>query len=631
MINDERKTVNILHLEDSHFDSELIAELLLDAGFETKMKWVASKEEYLEALKTPDFDLILCDFMLPGYNAFGALEDMMQCCSLIPFICVSGSIGEETAVELLKAGATDYILKDRLARLPSAIDRALELGSEKRLRVWTQKQLSESEEQYRELYNNAIMGLYRTNHKGEVLLANQTLLKMVGYNSIEELQEINIEEKGFENFNERKIFLDAIEKQEEIKGHKSKWMRKDGSFIYVRESARLIRDTDGSPLYYDGIVEDITEQKKAEDALRESQQLFHTLAMVSPVGIFRTDPDGSTTYVNPRWSELSGIPFAEALGYGWLKGVHPEDKQILADNWKVACEEHVTSQAHYRFIKPDGTIVWVMGNSVPEIVDGKTIGYVGTITDITQIKLFEESLLVAKEKAERANSLKDAFINNLSHEIRTPLNGIVGMAGIIQEIFEESASPEDLVYFRSLIKSTQRLINTVEMMLLMSQLQTGDHEIRSEHTGLSAIIERVVNDHKDEVAEKELELSVINETKDDSVFVDTSDAKNILFFLIENAIKFTKEGGITISLTEGNGGGVSVSVKDTGTGISEDYLPNLFEPFVQQETGYSRPFEGLGLGLPIVKKLVDLNNCKIEVESEPGKGSTFTVWFPKDR
>ncbi len=630
MSSQEQKQVKILHLEDSQYDYELISRMLSDSGFKTSVRWASSRDEYLEALQDLDFDLILCDFMIPGYNAFGALEDLLARTLLIPFICVSGSIGEETAVELLIAGATDYILKDRLARLPSAINRALELGEEKRLRLWTENQLSQSEEQYRELYNNAVMGLYRTNQKGEVLLANQTLLKMLGYNSLEELMEVNIEEHGFENFHERKIFLELIENQEELKGHNSKWMRKDGSFIYVRESARLRRDNDGSPLYYDGIVEDVTEKKIAEDALRKSQQLFHTLALVSPVGIFRTDPSGYTTYVNPRWSELSGIPFEEALGYGWMKGVHPEDQKPMSDQWEEACKNKVNSQVHYRFVKSDGSIVWVMGNSVPEIVDGETIGYVGTITDITQIKLFEESLLVAKEKAERANSLKDAFINNLSHEIRTPLNGIVGMAGIIQEIFEESASPEDLGYFNSLVRSTQRLINTVEMMLLMSQLQTGDHRCKPEHTSLSSIVERVISDLQEHINDKNLKISVVKQIEDDSVFVDPIDLKNMVYYLLDNAVKYTHKGGVEVSLFGSEEFNTGISIKDTGIGISQDYLPELFEPFIQQEMGYSRPFEGMGLGLPIVKKLVDENKGKIEVQSDLGLGTTFTIWLKRD-
>ncbi len=630
MSDQETKRVKILHLEDNQYDYELISRLISDESYETAINWVTSRDEYLDALQNPDYDLVLCDFMIPGYNAFGALEDLFVRNPLIPFICVSGSIGEETAVELLIAGATDYILKDRLARLPSAIKRALELGEEKRLRKWTEDQLSQSEEQYRELYNNAVMGLYRTNHKGEVLLANNTLLKMLGYNSVQELMAINVGEKGFENFNERKIFLDLIEKEEELKGHTSKWVRKDGSYIYVRESARLRRDKDGSPLYYDGIVEDITEKKIAEDALKASQQLFHTLALVSPVGIFRTDPSGYTTYVNPRWSELSGIPFEEALGYGWLRGVHPDDIDRIQNNWRETCDKKVDSLAHYRFIKPDGSVVWVMGNSVPEVVDGENIGYVGTITDITQIKLFEESLLVSKEKAERANSLKDAFINNLSHEIRTPLNGIVGMAGIIQEIFEESASPEDLGYFNSLVRSTQRLINTVEMLLLMSQLQTGDHKCKPEHMSLSSIVERVINDLKEPVEEKKLQVSVVKSTGDDTVFVDPHDVKNIVLFLTDNAIKYTREGGVEISVFNAEENVICLSITDTGIGISEDYLPELFEPFVQQEMGYSRPFEGMGLGLPIVKKLIDANGGKIEVKSALGRGTTFTLCFQRE-
>ncbi|MBK8663386.1 MAG: PAS domain S-box protein [Ignavibacteriales bacterium] len=260
MNNKEMKSVKILHLEDNQYDFELISRMLSDAGFETSIRWASSRDEYLAELENPDFDLVLCDFMIPGYNAFGALEDLLERSLLIPLYVFPVLLVRRLLLNFDSRGNRLH-LKRQISQTSIGNKSCLELGEEKRLRIWTQNQLSQSEEQYRELYNNAVMGLYRTNQKGEVLLANQTLLNMLGYDSIEELKEINIEEKGFESFNERQLFLNLIDKTEELKGHNSKWMRKDGSYIYVRESARLRRDKDGSPLYYDGIVEDITEKK----------------------------------------------------------------------------------------------------------------------------------------------------------------------------------------------------------------------------------------------------------------------------------------------------------------------------------------------------------------------------------
>jgi PAS domain S-box-containing protein len=145
--------------------------------------------------------------------------------------------------------------------------------------------------------------------------------------------------------------------------------------------------------YAGKLEKEILEHKRSEDALRESQHLFQTLASVSPVGIFRTDRDGSTTYVNPKWSELSGLSSEEASGSGWLKAVHPDDRENLLKTWENNLQSKNESSSEYRFLKSDGNIVWVMGNAVPELIDNKVNGYIGTITDITEIKRAEQLII----------------------------------------------------------------------------------------------------------------------------------------------------------------------------------------------------------------------------------------------
>jgi len=179
---------------------------------------------------------------------------------------------------------------------------------------------------------------------------------------------------------------------------------KNGREISIELSLSSLQLPDG--LYGVGIIRDITERKKAEEALKESQQLFQNLTHVSPVGIFRTRIDGYTTYVNPRWSELSGLSFEEALGNGWLKAVHPDDRDRLIANWKADVSVQQKSVAEYRFLKPDGRIVWVMGNAVPETKDDIISGFIGTLTDITERKQAE----VALQESERQQA---TLISNL--------------------------------------------------------------------------------------------------------------------------------------------------------------------------------------------------------------------------
>ncbi|MBI5727518.1 MAG: PAS domain S-box protein, partial [Ignavibacteriales bacterium] len=279
---------------------------------------------------------------------------------------------------------------------------ASELEKEIIERKKAEESLRESEERFRSLYNEAVIGLYRTNPDGRVLQANSALLKMLGYENVEEIADRNIIECGFEDSTQRSQFLELLKVDGEVKDLESIKFNRDGSKIYIRESLKAVRNASGAIIFFDGIVEDITARKQAESDLQQSRQLFQTLALVSPVGIFKTEPDGYTTYVNPRWTELSGLSLEEALGYGWINAVHPDDRQKLSENWHSDANNKSTSEAEYRFLRKDGRIVWVMGYAVPEIVDGEILGYVGTITDVTELKLTEQKLRTFSRAVEQS-------------------------------------------------------------------------------------------------------------------------------------------------------------------------------------------------------------------------------------
>lgn len=236
----------------------------------------------------------------------------------------------------------------------------------------------------------------------------------------------------------------------------------------------------------------------------------------------------------------------------------------------------------------------------------------------------------AKEMAENSSRLKSEFLSQISHEIRTPLNTILSFASLIRYELEELLSDDLKESFRFINNGGKRLIRTIDLILNMSELKTGNYELQPS----------VIDLHRDILHNLHLEFTCMAESKDLSFTLKNTACDTILeadgytltqIFsnLIDNAIKFTDSGSVDIRIYNQPDGRLSVEVKDTGIGISEDYRAKLYTPFSQEETGYRRRYEGNGLGLSLVKKCCDLNCAVISVETEKGKGSCFTVTFEK--
>jgi PAS domain S-box-containing protein len=259
---------------------------------------------------------------------------------------------------------------------------------------------AQNEQNYREIFNSTNEAIFIHNaDTGKVIDVNDVMLKMYGYDSKEEVIQLSISDfSSNQNFYNQESAADYIVKAGTEGPQVFEWHAKNrnGNFFWVEVSLRSTKiGGEGRAL---AVVRDITERKRAEEALRKSQQLFETLAQIAPVGIFRTRADGYTIYVNPKWSELSGLSFDEALGDGWLNAVHPDERALLSNTWHSKVERTEQSAVEYRFLKPDGTIVWVLGNAVPDTVDGKINGYIGTITNITDLKLAQENLMNSEKK-----------------------------------------------------------------------------------------------------------------------------------------------------------------------------------------------------------------------------------------
>jgi len=494
--------LTILCLEDDARDAEIINELMIDAGYSVKIDHVSTQKEFIKSLSNNKYDAILSDFSLPGFNAFGALRLSKEISPETPFICVSGSIGEETAIQLLREGAVDYILKDRLVRLPFAIKRAFEEIKEKEIR------------------------------------------------------------------------------------------------------------------------------RKAEAELHVSERRFQTLAEISPVGIFQTDAKGLTTYVNPRWCQIAGLTFEQALNNNWINAVHKDDREKLMDGWISATESSQPSYAEYRFVLNDGTVAWVMGQAIPEKnMNNEIIGYVGTITDITELKRTEEELIRARDKAEEMNKLKSNFLANMSHELRTPLVGIIGLSQVLNEELKDGDCKR---YSKLILESGIRIRDTLNLILDLSKIESETLQLYPEEIEMTEYVSSLARVFEKTAEAKKIKLTIKSE--DELLFanLDKILLNSVINNLMNNAIKYTFEGFVNVDIKKiiEDGQYIEVSIRDSGIGIEGKNLAVIFEPFRQISEGWNRNFEGTGLGLTIVKEYLNKMSGSIIVESQIGVGSTFKVRFP---
>ncbi|MDT0540036.1 ATP-binding protein [Croceitalea sp. P059] len=371
-----------------------------------------------------------------------------------------------------------------------------------------------------------------------------------------------------------------------------------------------------------------SEAIKSAEEVKLKEIKYQTLTNSSTVGIFHTRNDGYTTFVNPKWTEISGLPMNEALGFGWLNVVHPNDIEKINTEWALAISESRASEIQYRFILKDGSIKWVLGRAVPEINDLKeVIGYVGTITDITNIKLFEQEQILLKEKAQESDRLKSAFLANMSHEIRTPMNGILGFASLLKEA--KLSGEQQKKYIKIIEKSGVRMLKIINDIVNISKIESGILDINLTETNINNQLQFIYESLKLDADNKKLKLSysISLPEKEAIIITDKEKLYGILTNLVTNAIKYTNTGEIEFGCTKKKDE-FNFFVKDTGIGIPKEKLNIIFDRFIQSDIDDKMAQQGAGLGLAISRAYVEILGGKIWVESKEAEGSTFFFKLP---
>ncbi|WP_378174652.1 histidine kinase dimerization/phospho-acceptor domain-containing protein [Aquimarina sp. SS2-1] len=371
--------------------------------------------------------------------------------------------------------------------------------------------------------------------------------------------------------------------------------------------------------------------EEAEKVIQLSESRYQTLTDISPVGIFMTKANGKTTFVNEKWCEISGLSQQEAMDDGWLKAVHPEDRKKLKSGWYDDAKRRDSSHAEYRFLRPDGSIKWVLGQAIPEYNEkNEIIGYVGTTTDITELKLYEIELNKMKDKAEESDRLKSAFLANMSHEIRTPMNGILGFAELLKE--PVLTGDEQQLYISLIEESGARMLNIIRDIIDISKIESGQVKVFLSEVNINEQVTYLYQFFKPEADRKELQLSYNNSLSEENAVIKTDKEKfnAILTNLVKNALKYTPEGSVSFGY-EVKEKFLQFFVKDTGMGIAQDRQKAIFERFVQADIENNYAIEGAGIGLSIAKAYTEMLGGKIWLESKKDMGTIFYFTIPYNK
>lgn len=381
----------------------------------------------------------------------------------------------------------------------------------------------------------------------------------------------------------------------------------------------------GRPVLY-AIMRDITTRKLTQDNLRTLSRAVEQ----SPAAIVITDADGIIEYVNPRFTAVTGYEASEAIGQTprLIKSGEVQ-RDVYQALWRTLAEgEEWRGELLNR--KKSGELYWALVSISPvKNEHGLTQHFVAVQEDITQTKKAQAELVDALERAERSDKLKDAFIANMSHEIRTPLNIILGFTALLRDSATGDHSDEFDLCIESIERGGERLLRTVEEILHISSIQAGTFPNQPIRMSIDEHTAHAVRDFSMRAEDKGLALDFEAGCAQEYILADPYVFSQMLTNLLDNAIKFTIHGGIRLRTILGDGE-VLLTVADTGVGIDDEYLPHLFDSFTQEQTGNSRPFEGLGLGMALTKRYTEMCNASIEVASVKGVGTTFTVRFPLD-
>ncbi|HYP28035.1 MAG TPA: PAS domain S-box protein [Blastocatellia bacterium] len=435
---------------------------------------------------------------------------------------------------------------------------------------------------------------------------------------------------------EEPVILDRIRRGETVDHYETVRRRKDGTLINISLTVSPIRDEAGNIIGASKIARDITDRRQAQEALRMSEERYRSLTSILASVVWTTDAEGAFVVPQREWQAFTGQTWEEHRGWGWAKAIHPEDRERVLAMWRLAVEGRSYYEAEARIRHAaSGKYHYYVARAVPLFnADGSIREWIGNILDIHEQKEAEaerERLLaaerVARSAAEAASRAKDEFLATVSHELRTPLNAMLGWARLLSggRLDGEEAARG----LKSIEQNAKAQAQLIEDLLDVSRIISGKFRLKAQPLEVAPVIEAAVDSVRPTADAKGVKLQVVLDPDARPVSGDAGRLQQVVWNLLANAIKFTPKGGrVQVRLMRVNSQ-IELEVSDTGQGIAREFLPYVFDRFRQADGTTSRIHGGLGLGLAIVRHIVELHGGSVAVDS-PGidKGATFTIRLP---
>jgi len=490
----------------------------------------------------------------------------------------------------------------------------------------TDQALLESKLTLKELIEMLPQNVFETDINGILTYGNLAGFKMFGYEPEDIGKNLSVFDMiDSEDIQRAKNNFQKIFRGENPDSNEYTAVKRDGTkFPILIFSNTIIRKGEITGLR--GILIDISERKKSEEQIRKLSMAVEQ----SPSSIVITDVEGKIEYVNPKFTQLTGYKIEEVIGKNprfLSSGQTPRKESEKL--WSLITNG-LEWKGEFLNKKKDGELYWESASITPVIDNkGAITHFLAVKEDITATKLMSQELIAAKERAEESDRLKSEFLAQMSHEIRTPLNIILSYSSYLKEEVNKDVGNKYNSIFSSIESAGRRLLRTINLILNMSSLQSGNMKVNYSKVNLTNLISNLIDEFSNSAEQKGIKLNFDPTLDKSNIIIDDYILNEILQNLIDNAIKYTKQGEVTVKVYADNLNKLCIDVKDTGIGISQIYLPKLFNPFTQEEGGYSRKFEGNGLGLALVKNYADLIGVDIQVKSQKGEGTTFTLIFKK--
>ncbi|MCY7332162.1 MAG: response regulator [Pseudanabaena sp. CAN_BIN31] len=580
-----------------------------------------------------------------------------------------------------------YITKPyKVEELLQVVQQATEIYELLKLRTSKlRNDLENAEAKYKSIFDNAIEGIFKTTLDGRYLIANPMLAQIYGYPSADSLIDnlTNITNQLYVNPKRRQEFIDILQFHDTASNFESQVYRCDRTKIWISENVRAVRDRNGTLIGFEGTVQDISQRKRAE----EESQLLQCLTLdISAANDFQTaleialtkiceftgwdygevwtpSADERTLICSPAWySSIQGleefrgcsekISFPTGIGFPGRVWEHQRPEWI----WDISLEAETHFLRKYPALEcglrsglaipvsADKNVVAIMAffTKYPNDHDQQLVGVIGAIAlqlgvlmrrkrDEESLRLMNEELSLARDRALEANRTKSSFIANMSHELRTPLNAIIGYSEILQEdaaLLGLEDFGDDL---QKIHQSGRHLLELINDILDMTKIEAGKLEIYYDDFDLPMMVWDTTITIQPLLLNNNNRLNVDCDLQLGDIRVDMTRLRQILLNILSNACKFTKSGEIQIKVDRQNsieGEFFYLAISDTGIGISSENLQKLFQSFNQADSSTTRQYGGTGLGLAISQRLCQMMGGVIKVESDLGKGSTFTICLP---